>query len=285
MARPLRIEFAGALYHVTSRGNVRQKIFLNDSDRIGFLKNLAYCLSLHNAILHAYCLMGNHYHLLVETPDANLSAFMRDINGNYTQGFNYHHRRVGHLFQGRYKAFVIDRDSYLFEVARYIVLNPVRAKFVKHPRDWKWSSYNATAGHTKIPEWLTVNWVLDTFSKDHNEAQRQYRQHVKNGIDAGSPFDDMREGVILGDEEFIFWIWETRTKGSEKNKEIPRNQRIVGRPTLEKLFEDIQTLEDRNAIICFAHDRCGYPLSMIAKHVKLDASTVGKIARRKYNQE
>ena len=283
MARPLRVEFNGALYHVTARGNARQKIFFNDTDRIAFLKNLAYCLALHNVILHAYVLMGNHYHLFVETPDGNLSAFMRDVNGNYSQWFNFVHKRVGHLFQGRYKSFVIDGDSYLFEIARYIVLNPVRARLVAHPRDWKWSSYKATAGHIKTPDWLTTDWILGTFSKSRLEAQKQYRTHVKEGIGGDSPFDNVREGVILGDQQFVDWIWSTQTNGSEEIKEIPRAERIVGRPSLETLFEDIQNKAERNVAICMARERCGYSLSDIARHVKLCPSAVGKIARGRYN--
>ena len=285
MARPLRVEFNGALYHVTSRGNARQKIFFNDADRRAFLKNLAYCLALHNVILHAYCLMGNHYHLFVETPDGNLSEFMRDVNGNYSQWFNFVHKRVGHLFQGRYKAFVIDGDSYLFEIARYIVLNPVRAGLVAHPRDWKWSSYNATAGHVQSPDWLTVDWILGTFSKNRKEAQRQYRAHVKEGINGDSPFDNLREGVILGDQQFVDWIWSTQTNGSEEIKEIPRAERIVGRPSLETLFHDTRNKAERDAAIRIARERCGYALTKIAQHAGVSRSAASKIARGRYNQK
>ncbi|MBU4452912.1 transposase, partial [Patescibacteria group bacterium] len=164
MARPLRIEFPGALYHVMSRGNARQDIYTDDNDRREFLKNLEHCIKFHNLICHAYCLMGNHYHLLVETPDGNLSQAMRDINGNYTQKFHYLHNRVGHLLQGRYKAFVIEKEAYFLAVARYIVLNPVRDKLVEHPKLWKWSNYNATAGHNRGPVWLDVDTTLDLFS-------------------------------------------------------------------------------------------------------------------------
>ena len=285
MARPLRVEFKGALYHVTSRGNARQKIFFNDTDRVAFLKNLVYCLALHNVILHAYVLMGNHYHLFVETPDGNLSDFMRDVNGNYSQWFNHVHKRVGHLFQGRYKAFVIDGDAYLFEIARYIVLNPVRAGLVAHPRDWKWSSYKATAGHIKAPDWLTTDWILGTFSKNRTEAQRQYRAHVKEGIGGDSPFDDVKEGVILGDKQFVDWIWSTQTNGSEDIKEIPRSERIVGRPPLEDLFDDNDTRSERNAAIRIARERCGYSVSDIARHLELSIPTVSLISREVYHRK
>lgn len=284
MARPLRIEFKDALYHVTSRGNAHQKIFFNDVDRRAFLRNLAYCLALHNVILHAYCIMGNHYHLFVETPDGNLSAFMRDVNGNYSQWFNTVHKRVGHLFQGRYKAFVIDGDSYLFEIARYIVLNPVRAGLVAHPREWKWSSYNATAGHTKTPDWLTTDWILSTCSKNRQEAQKQYRQHVKEGIGGDSPFDNVQEGIILGDQQFTDWIWATVTNGSEEIKEIPRAERIVGRPSLETLFDETRNKAERDKTIRMARERCGYSVMAIAKYLEMSRSAISQISRGVYHK-
>ena len=170
MVRPLRIEYPGALYHAMSRGNAYQDIFHDDRDRQSFLKNLEHCTELHNLICHAYCLMDNHYHLLIETPDGNLSKAMRDINGNYTQKFNARHKRVGHLLQGRYKAYLVEKDLYLLEVARYIVNNPVEAKLVQYPQDWKWSSYKATAGFVKAPDWLEVDFALGLFLKQRKEA-------------------------------------------------------------------------------------------------------------------
>ena len=157
MARQLRIQYPGALYHVMSRGNGHQDIFFSNNDRIAFLKNLEGCIKTHNFICHAYCLMDNHYHLLIETPDANLSDVMRDINGNYTQTFNKRKGRVGHLMQDRYKAHVIEKDTYLLEVARDIVLNPIRAKIVDHPDKWRWSSYKTTGGIIRSPKWLSTD--------------------------------------------------------------------------------------------------------------------------------
>ena len=145
MSRPLRIEFAGALYHVTSRGNRQEAIYLNDSDRHDFLSILKQVQERFNWLIHAYCLMDNHYHLLVETPDSNLSQGMRQLNGVYTQTTNKTHGKVGHVFQGRYKAILIQKESYLLELARYIVLNPVRARMVRNAKTWLWSSYRDTA--------------------------------------------------------------------------------------------------------------------------------------------
>ena len=140
MVRPLRIEYPGAVYHLTSRGNARDPIFLDDADRYLFLDLLGDLVDRYNWLCHGYCLMDNHYHLLVETIDANLSTGMRQLNGIYTQKFNRQHDRVGHLFQGRYKAIVVEKESYLLELCRYIVLNPVRAKIVNNPGKYRWSS-------------------------------------------------------------------------------------------------------------------------------------------------
>jgi len=152
MTRPLRLEFSGALYHVTSRGDGREAIFLDNEDREIFLGVLSSVCERFNWCVHAYCLMDNHYHLLIETPDANLSKGMRQLNGVFTQSFNRKHKRVGHVFQGRYKAIIVQKESYLLELARYIVLNPVRAGMVRSAKDWPWSSYRKTAGFIRPVE-------------------------------------------------------------------------------------------------------------------------------------
>ncbi len=283
MSRPLRVEYPGALYHVIARGNAKQDIFLGDHDRRRFLFWLADTCKTHNLLCHAYCLMDNHYHLLLETLDANLSVAMRDLNGNYAQWFNVTHDRVGHLFQGRYKAFVIERETYLLEIVRYIVLNAVRAGLVEHPKDWKWSSYRATAGMTTVPKWLHVDWVLANFSKGKSDAQKEYRRFVREGLDAKNPYEDITNGFLLGSPQFVSWIWE-KTNGSEELKEHPRNERIVGRPSLEEIFSDVKTKEERGDAIMLARIRCGYLNSEIARHIGLDQSVVGKISKGTYNQ-
>ena len=284
MARPLRVEFKGALYHVTARGNAKQDIFLTDRDRTRFLYWLKEVVLMHGLVLYAYCLMDNHYHLLLETPNANLSKAMRDLNGNYTQDFNARHDRVGHLFQGRYKAFVVEKMSYLLELIRYIVLNPVRAGFVKHPREWKWSSYNATAGHIKNPEWIHVDETLRFFSKNRKTAQQAYRGFVKEGINGEDPHEAVRHGFILGDEQFTHAIWEM-TNGVEDIKEYPREERIVGRPSLKEIFADVKTKEERNSAIVFARGRCGYLTTEIAPYAKIDRAVVGRISRGVNNKK
>ena len=154
MARPLRLEFRGALYHVTSRGDGREDIFLCDGDRLRFLEILGDVWERFNWTIHALCQMTSHYHLVVETPDANLSNGMRQLNGVYTQEFNRTHNRVGHVFQGRYKGILVEKENYLLELARYVVLNPVRAGMVDSPGQWPWNCYRAMVGEEAAPEWL-----------------------------------------------------------------------------------------------------------------------------------
>ena len=173
MARPLRIEFAGALYHVTARGNARQNIYSDDVDRQAFLELTDKTRTRYDWYLHAYCLMSNHYHLLVETGSPTLSRGMKLLNGSYTQTFNRRHRRVGHLFQGRFRGILVQKESYLLELSRYIVLNPVRARMVRQAVDWKWSSYRATAGLAERESWLTTDWILSCFSEKRKQAQER----------------------------------------------------------------------------------------------------------------
>jgi REP element-mobilizing transposase RayT len=202
MARPLRIEFDGALYHVTSRGDRRENIFDDDDDRQCFLATLAEVISRYKWLCHAYCLMSNHYHLVVETPEGNLSRGMRHLNGVYTQAYNRRHQRSEHVFQGRFKAILIDRESYLLEVARYVVLNPVRAGMVTKAMDWSWSSHRTTAGEAAGPSWLTTDWLLAPFGTERDHARRRYRSFVDDGVHH-SIWSDLRQQIYLGDNDFI----------------------------------------------------------------------------------
>lgn len=283
MARPLRIQFSGAVYHITCRGNERRSIYSCDGDRHLFLNVLSEIIETHNVICHAYCLMDNHYHLLLETPDGNISQIMRDLNGNYTQAFNQIYERVGHLFSGRFKSFVIEKESYLLEVARYIVLNPVRANMVRHPKEYVWSSYLDTAGFRKAPSWLQTNWICGLFGTDKLTRANSYSEFVLRGIDADSPFDEIEEGVFLGSPQFVNWIWEN-FNGEEHNKDLPRTERMIGRPNLRVIFEEM-FLDDRNIGIIFAKVRCGYLNTEIAKQLRLDQSTVGKIYKNYQKQQ
>lgn len=174
MARPIRIEFEGGFYHVTSRGNARQDIFADAEDYRTFLIILADGVERYRWLLHTYCLMDNHYHLLIETPQANLSRGMRQLNGVYTQKYNRRHDRVGHLFQGPYKALIVEKDAYLLELSRYIASNPVRAKMVSSLEDWSWSSYGATAGMKPQESFLHTDRLLGLFSPSKVQARGLY---------------------------------------------------------------------------------------------------------------
>ena len=278
MARPLRIEYGGALYHTTSRGNARQDIFLNDEDRRNFLEILEDVGAQYNWVCHAYCLMSNHYHLLVETPDANSSRGMRQLNGVYTQAFNRRHKRVGHLLQGRYKAILVEKDSHLLELARYIVLNPARVKLVRHPRDWRWSSYRATAGEEEPLNLLTTDWILSQFHGYREQAMKEYRRFVEQGYGA-DPWAELRGGVILGTERFAEEL-KPLLEGQAHTVEIPRRERLVARPKLEELMLGIEDKTERNERVYKAVRVYGYTLKDVADASGLHYSTVSVIVKR-----
>ncbi|MBH0181444.1 MAG: addiction module toxin RelE [Nitrospira sp.] len=279
MARPLRIEFPGAFYHVTARGNARQNIFLDDEDRQQFLGVLSRVVSRFHFLLHAYCLMDNHFHLVVETPEANLSKAMRQLNGVYTQAFNRRHQRVGHVLQGRFKAIIVDRDSYLLELCRYVVLNPVRAKTTRKPDSYLWSSYRATAGLAPTPPYLTIDWLLSQFGQQRVAAQGKYQTFVAEGIGQSSPWEEVRGQVLLGSERFVEQL-SPGLRDKQLMKEIPRRQRFAARPTLSQLFgsKTRTDLVRRNEAIRRAHLDHGYSLSEIGHAVGLHYATISRIA-------
>jgi putative transposase len=215
MARPLRIEYPGAYYHVTSRGNERKAIFRDDRDRQKFLELLKKAVEQFHLRLHAYVLMSNHYHLLVETPKAGLNRASRYLNGVYTQSFNRCHRRVGHLFQGRYKAILVDKESYWLELSRYIHLNPWRVNKTEDPFGNVWSSLRFYTGQAVTPKWLTVEEVLSHFGRS---GARQYREFVRDGMAKGvkTPWEEVRGQAVLGTQEFVEQVAERHVFGVKK---------------------------------------------------------------------
>ncbi|WP_229590786.1 REP-associated tyrosine transposase [Pseudodesulfovibrio sediminis] len=247
MARPLRIEYPDAFYHVIARGNARLPIFEDDSDRECFLALLGTVSDRFNFVFHSFVLMGNHYHLLLETPDANLSAGMRHINGVYTQSFNRRHGRSGHVFQGRYKAILVDAEEYLVQLSRYVVLNPVRAGMVEKAEEYPWSNYGYMAGLAAPPEWLLVSTVLSCFGENRQQAHTEYQRFVN----APHECDDFREklsgGVFLGSQCFKESI-SAKLNKSRKIKEISSSARFASRPPLEKLVprNGFANREERN---------------------------------------
>jgi putative transposase len=280
MARPLRIEYDGAFYHLTSRGNERKAIFKDDTDRQLFLDSLSQVTERFHWLCHAYCLMDNHYHLVVETPDANLSQGMRQLNGVYSQAYNRRHRRVGHLFQGRFKGILVQKESHFLEVCRYVVLNPVAAGIVKHPRQWAWSSYRATSGESGAPRCLTVEEVLGQFGKRRGLAQKNYRQFVMEGIGRASIWENLEAQSLLGEEGFAEAL-KGYVSGQEKIQEIPRRQRLISRPGLKDLFEgDGQLRTKRDRMILKAVHEYGYSQVEVARHLRLHYSTLSRIVKR-----
>ena len=279
MARPLRIQFEGAVYHVTSRGNAGNPIFISDDDRVLFFKILGETVERFGWICHAYCLMPNHFHLLIETPQANLSRGMRYLNGVYTQAFNRSRKRGGHIFQGRFKAVLVEKESHLLEVARYIVLNPVRAQLAAHPRMWKWSSYRATSGESSPPAFLTVDWLLQQFDGRRERAIRAYRRFVKEGKGV-SLWDDVQGGALLGCEAFVQEM-RPLLRDASGSQEIPKRERLLSHPTLEELFEGTEgdrALRDQRIHEAFRVD--GYTLFQIQEYLGLHYSTISRIAKR-----
>ena len=281
MSRPLRLEFPGAVWHVTCRGNERRDVFRDDGDREMFLAVLGRTVSLFRWRLHAYVLMTNHFHLLLETPEPTLSRGMRQLNGVYTQFFNQRHKRTGHLFQGRYKAILIQKDNHLLEVCRYIVLNPVRAGMVDHPKEWKWGSYHATAGIGKMPSWLTTDWVLGQFGTKRERAEKEYRQFIRWGMDTEPIWEGVKGQLILGEDEFVAGLSAYLRKHKDL-PEIPKSQRHVSRPGLDKLFPEnlLRNREWRDRRIREAVEDSGYTQREVADRLGIHFSSVSRIINR-----
>jgi len=281
MARPLRIEYPGAIYHITSRGNEKKAIFRDDQDR-GALLSLLHRTNLrYHWLCHAYCLMDNHYHLVIETPDGNLSRGMRQLNGVYTQWFNTRHDRVGHLFQGRYKAIIIQKETHLLEVCRYVVLNPVRAHFTEKPDDWPWSSYQATLGKEQPHPCLTIDWVLGQFSSNRDEAERSYDQFVQRGLNQRSIWTAVKGQALLGDDKFAANLLGQFSK-HQGIPDISKNQWYANRPDLEKIFTErvLQSKLLRNRKITEAVEQYGYTQRAVADHLNMHFTYISQIIKQ-----
>jgi len=219
----LRIEFEGALYHVTARGNERRAIFRDAPDYRRFLDILGMLPERFGVLLHGYALMGNHYHLLIETLRPNLAKAMHYLNAGYTGYFNRGHKRAGHLLQGRYKALLIEKEGYLLAVSRYIHLNPVRAGIVEKPEKYRWSSYPEYVRKRTKKGWLEDRWILRQYSEDLAQARKLYKRFVEEGIQTPqSPFEELKDGLILGTESFLNEI--KRKISVKRHKDIPQSR-------------------------------------------------------------
>ena len=272
MARPLRLELAGGLYHVTSRGDGRDDIYLSDADRLAWLEIFAQVCQRFNWVCHAWCQMSNHYHILIETPEANLSQGMRQLNGVYTQWINRSHSRVGHVFQGRYKAIMVEQDSYLLELARYVVLNPLRANMIKRLEQWPWSSYLATCGQAAAPVWLQTDFILSQFGKRHAPAIQAYINFVHEGARLPSIWTQLQGQIYLGSEKFVEKM-QMLIDQQPALKEIPRVQRRV----LTQSMKDFERKHPRNTAIALAYLSGQHTMATIAEHFGMHYTTVSRI--------
>jgi putative transposase len=277
LTRPLRVVFAGASYHVSSHGACAEPVFRTDEDRERFLEILQRVADRYHLVCYAYCLMNDHYHLLLETPEGNLSRAMRQVNGVYGQYFSRRHRRPGRVLGGRFKSQVVEKDAFLLKVARHVVLSPVRAGLVAEPADWRWSSYLATAGEAPVPPFLAAGRLLGILGgQTLVEARECYRSFIQEGLpDREASVEGLERPLILGRPAF-----EESLRLFLHDPALSRKMAVKSRrspPPLEDLIPESLPRDVRNARICEAHCRHGYTMKAIADHLNLHRSTVSRI--------
>jgi len=289
MARPLRLEFSGAVYHVTARGNARETIFADDRDRQHFVDLFAQEVEQQHWRCYAWCLMDNHFHLLFETPEPNLISGMRRLNQVYTQFFNRRHQRVDHLFQGRYKSIVVEKQRHLLELCRYVVLNPVRAGMAPTADEWPWSSYRATVGQCAQPAWLRADWVLSQFDPHPQLARAAYRHFVAEGMNADSPWQSLVGQIWLGGEDFRMRM--SRLVARQNLNAVPKEQTRPDRPMPEEVVSAVaaafqitpQVVLDRShqlafkAAVYLLRRTCNLPLGEVARLGGVSPSRISRI--------
>lgn len=271
MSRPLRIELASGLYHVTSRGDRREDIYFSDADRLAWLKIYSQVCKRFNWVCHAWCQMSNHYHIVVETVEGNLSEGMRQLNGVYTQYINRTYNRVGHVFQGRFKGILVERDTYLLELARYVVLNPVRAGMVADTGDWAWSSYHAMVGQEGKPEWLNTDWLLGQFGSERRQAIAGYIDFVRGGVGLPSLWGELKGQIYLGTDAYIEHI--SKLGDANSLNEVPRKQR---RPLAKPLTHYVENYKTAKEGMVAAYATGDYTMQQIATAFDVHYSTVSR---------
>lgn len=241
MARPLRVEYPGAFYHVINHGNSQENLFKSPRDYEKFLKYLEKAAERFAVIIHTYCLMDNHYHLLLETAEPNLSVTMQWLNVSYATYFNRKHNRNGHLFQGRFKAILIEAEAYLKHLSRYIHLNPVRARIIDKPEQYRWSSYSVFIGKQKSPKFLKTDWLLSNFGSNTKKARKSYKEFIE-GVDINTvknPSEQLEGGFILGELDFVNWVKETFLSKRDDEKEIPQLKKLKPRVAPETIVDQV----------------------------------------------
>ena len=299
MSRPLRIEYPGAFYHVTSRGNERKTVFQSNRDREKYLFYLESAHERYGAVIHVYCLMGNHYHLLLETPRGNLSKILHYINGAYTTYFNVKRSRSGHLFQGRFKGILVDKDEYCKELSRYIHLNPVRAGMVKAALEYQWSSYRYYVGKANKPKWLTTEFIRGDFGGEGRRGFKRYREYVERGEDKeiDNPLKKVIASTFLGGKEFIERIkLEYLEKKQIDRRDLPALRKILMGPSLNSIERAVIKIVGRDhplfkkICICLGYQHSGLKLREIGGYFGMQGSAISQLSRRfvetlKGNQE
>lgn len=270
MSRPLRRQFPGALYHVTARGNRQADIYLDERDRLAWLDVVGEVSARYNFIIHSFCQMTNHYHLLLETIDGNLSKGLRQLNGEYARHFNHRHDQLGHVFQGRFYSEVCTEQSHVLEVSRYIVLNPVRAGMTEGPGEWNWSSYAALTGVAAPPPWLDVAWLLGQFGSDTGAAIRAYTEFVAQGIGRPYPLQNPSDPDSSGQADGAH-------SAPERMKEYPRLQR---RSCSLSLPEYASQYQHRNEAMARAFLSTAYSMREIAEHFRVSYKTVSRAVQQ-----
>jgi putative transposase len=276
MARNPRPVFPGAVYHVMARGVRKSPIFIDDVDRRKYLRLLACAVKTYACLCYVYCLMGNHYHLVIKTPRGNFSRFSQYLNGEYAKYFNRRHKYSGHVYDGRCKSPLIEDNEYLASAIAYVLRNPIEAQLVTKAGQWKWSSYQATVGNCSCPEFLTLDWLPRVFmTKTVEAACRRLAAHVH----ATDNDYDIDAEIVRGSARFHQHARKVIGRTLYKMR-VPRSFRALGRPGLDELFAGVKKA-DRRKIILRAQIAHGYLLSEIARYLDLHPTTISRIVHRK----
>lgn len=275
MARGPRLQMRGAIYHVMSRGNRKASIFEDDADRRRFEVLLGETMDRYRVLCHSYCLMGNHYHAVIECSDANVSAAMHWLNGVFAQYSNRRHERTGHLLQGRFKSVLIGDDAYLRAVNTYVILNPVRARLVADPSEWTWSSYRASVGIEPRPSWLDLDWLRWVFGgRTLADAQRSFKEFVGSSSETAV----LDEHLVFGGPALLEAV-RIDIGATLHQSRLPREYRAMARPSLGELFPRHLPKSDRNALILRAHVVHGYRLAEIAASLFVHPNTISRVVK------
>jgi putative transposase len=283
MSRPLRIEFEGAVYHVTSRGDHREAVFRDDQDRQTHLEIMAQAMDRFDAQVLAYCQMGNHFHLVLHTRRANLSRLMRHVNGVYTQAFNRRHGLTGHLFQGRFKAILVDRDAYLLALCRYVERNPVAAVLVKKAQAWPWSSYRAHVGLAPTPEWLDSDGLHGYLlgrpvdgARSRQRAVAMYVELVEQAREDDASFwqDALRGQVFMGDAAFMHRMQNHAEPTRLRAANVPKALRQSPATWRQVLA---QCGGNRDRALAMAYREAGWTMTALAREAELSIAHVSRL--------